>query len=78
MPCFAIAVFAGIRPEELALADKDEPRLMWSDFKWKQQIIRVRAEVAEVGPPRNVKIDRALAAWLELYRNAEGAVCPAN
>jgi site-specific recombinase XerD len=71
LPYFAIAAFAGIRPEELL-------RLGWSDVKWKQGVIRVRAEASKVGMARNVPIEENLQAWLEPYRFAKGRVCPAG
>lgn len=68
LPYFAIAAFAGIRPEEML-------KLEWADVKWKQGTIRVRAEVSKVGKARNVTIEPTLAAWLEPYRHAQGKVC---
>jgi len=56
LPYFAIAAFAGIRPEELkkpAELAGPNSELLWSDIKWKQGIIRVRAEVSKVGKARN-------------------------
>ncbi len=71
LPYFAIAAFAGIRPEELQ-------KMEWSDVRWKQGIIRVRAEISKVGASRNVQIERNLAEWLEEYRNKDGMICPPN
>jgi integrase len=78
LPYFAIAVFAGIRPEELAPPLKSDARVEWSDVKWAQGIIRVRAEVSKVGKARNVKIEPALGKWLETYRLKKGPIAPAN
>jgi integrase len=78
LPYFAIAVFAGIRPEELAPPQKGDAGVEWSDVKWAQGIIRVRAEVSKVGKPRNVKIEPTLAKWLEPYRFAKGRIAPAS
>ena len=78
LPYFAIAVFAGIRPEELAPPLKADAGLEWSDVKWNQGIIRVRAEVSKVGKPRNVKIEPALAKWLQPYRHSKGRIVPVN
>ena len=70
-PYFAIGVFAGIRPEELLKLD-------WSDIKWRQEIIRVRAEVSKIGKTRNVALEPNLREWLIPYRHATGRVCPPN
>jgi len=71
LPYFAIGAFAGIRPEELL-------KLQWSDFKWKQGIIRVRAEVSKVGKARNVTMEANLKEWLLPHLNKKGKVCPFN
>jgi integrase len=76
LPHFAIALFAGIRPDELAPDRKADQGLESSDVKWKQGIIRVRAEVSKVGKPRNVKIEPNLAKWLKPYHKAAGRVSP--
>jgi integrase len=78
LPYFAIAVFAGIRPEELAPPLKDDAGVEWSDVKWAQGIIRVRAEVSKVGKPRNVKIEPTLAKWLAPYRHSKGRIAPSR
>lgn len=78
LPYFAIAAFAGIRPEELkkpAELATPNSELLWSDIKWKQGVIRVRAEVSKVGKARNVAIEPNLRAWLEPYVHNEGKVC---
>lgn len=71
LPYFAIAAFAGIRPEELQ-------KMEWSDVRWKQGIIRVRAEISKVGASRNVHIEPNLAEWLQEYRSSDGLICPPN
>jgi integrase len=71
LPYFAIAAFAGIRPEELL-------KMEWSDVRWKQGIIRVRAEISKVGASRNVHIGANLAEWLQPYRHKDGMICPSN
>jgi len=76
LPYFAMAVFAGIRPEELAPPLKGDAGVEWSDVKWAQGIIRVRAEVSKVGKARNVKIEPALEKWLAPYRLAKGRIAP--
>ncbi len=71
LPYFAIGAFAGIRPEELL-------KLEWGDIKWRQGIIRVRAEVSKIGKTRNVAIEANLREWLSSYHHAVGRICPSN
>ena len=71
LPYFAIGAFAGIRPEELL-------KLEWSDIRWRQEIIRVRAEVSKVGKTRNVTIEPNLREWLHSHLHATGKICPTN
>ena len=71
LPYFAIGAFSGIRPEELL-------KLEWSDIKWRQGMIRVRAEVSKVGKTRNVAIEPNLRLWLSPYANSTGKICPSN
>jgi integrase len=78
LPYFVIAAFAGIRPEELrkpAELAAPNSELLWSDIKWKQGIIRVRAEVSKVGKARNVTMEPNLREWLEPYVHMRGKVC---
>ena len=49
--------------------------LLWSDIKWKQNIIRVRAEVSKVGKARNVTIEPNLHEWLKPYQKMQGKIC---
>ena len=71
LPYFAIGAFAGIRPEELL-------QLEWSDIKWRQKIIRVRAEISKVGKTRNVAIEPNLLAWLAPHVHSKGKICSSN
>jgi integrase len=78
LPYFALASFAGIRPEELkkpAELATESSELLWSDIKWKQGIIRIRAEVSKVGTTRNIPIEPNLREWLEPFRHLHGKVC---
>jgi integrase/recombinase XerD len=68
LPYFALAGFAGIRPEELQ-------KLEWEDIKWKAGIIRIRETVSNKTGARNVTIQPNLALWLEPYRNCTGRIC---
>ena len=71
LPYFAIGAFAGIRPEELL-------KLEWTDIKWRQGIIRVRAEVSKTAKTRNVTVEENLREWLTPYHHATGKICPSN
>ena len=78
LPYFALAVFAGIRPEELkkpAEVATKTSELLWSDIKWKQGIIRIRAEVSKVGKARNITIEPNLREWLHPFEHLHGKVC---
>lgn len=78
LPYFALAAFAGIRPEELkkpAEMATETSELLWSDIKWKQGIIRIRAEVSKVGKARNIKIEPNLLKWLTPFHGLSGKVC---
>ena len=71
LPYFAIAAFAGVRPEELL-------KMEWTDLRWKQGVIRIRPEVSKVGVSRNVRIEANLLKWLAPYRQRAGKICPPN
>jgi len=78
LPYFALAAFAGIRPEELkkpAELATESSEVLWSDIKWKQGIIRIRAEVSKVGTTRNIPIEPNLREWLDPFRHQRGKVC---
>ena len=68
LPYFALAGFAGIRPEELQ-------KLEWEDVKQKAGIIRIRETVSNKTGARNVTIQPNLALWLEPYRKLAGKIC---
>jgi len=68
LPYFALAAFAGIRPEELL-------KMNWSDIRWKQGIIRIRAEISKVAASRNIRIEPNLMEWLHPYQLASGKIC---
>ena len=71
LPYFAIGAFARIRPEEIL-------KLQWSDIKWRQGNVRVRAVVSKIGKTRNVAIEANLREWLNPYHHATGGICPVN
>jgi integrase len=69
-PWMAIAAFAGLRTSEIF-------RLEWRDVKWGHKIITVRRAVAKkVRVARMVPMTDTLIAWLALWREADGPVCP--
>lgn len=47
-PGFALAFFAGVRPEELVPADKAKARLAWEDIDFEARTIEIRAAVSKV------------------------------
>jgi len=67
LPYFAIAAFAGVRPQELQKLD-------WSDFYWKQGVIQIRDEVSNKTGPRTITIAPNLAEWLKPYHKHTGLV----
>jgi len=57
---FSIGIFAGLRPFEIRRLKRDNVNLH-------DREIRVDAKTSKTGRSRVVKIDNALAAWLEAY-----------
>lgn len=61
---FALALFAGIRPEEIA--GRDKPPLTWAHVNTVERIIRVPAEIAKTRVPRVLEgLPEAVWCWLE-------------
>lgn len=70
----ALALFAGLRPDELA--GRDKPALTWRAVQVKEQLVRVPAENAKTGVARVLEgLPEALWAWLKPGK-AEEAICP--
>ncbi|MDX2108767.1 MAG: site-specific integrase [Verrucomicrobiota bacterium] len=57
VPFFALALFAGLRPNELG-------RLSWQDIDLEQKLITVGAKIAKMRQRRNVEISDNLIDWL--------------
>jgi integrase len=63
-PALALALFAGIRPEELGGFSK--PRLRWEDIDRKSRIVRVPAAVSKTDKPRVIEgLPPTLWRWLD-------------
>jgi len=71
VPYFAIALFAGLRP------DSELIRLKFEDIRWKENHIIVEVTKTRVRR-RFVDIEEPLRAWLEMWRlkKAKGSVIP--
>jgi integrase len=68
VPCLAIGAFAGVRSEEIK-------RLDWSDFKWDEGYLVIRAAKAKNRVARHVPITETLKLWLSPFRRESGPVC---
>lgn len=67
---FALMLFAGIRPAEVA-------RLRWGDVRG--EFVHITPDAAKTQQVRNVEIEGNLAVWLEGVRGLpEEPVCPKN
>ena len=59
----ALALFAGVRPEELA--GRGKPRLTWAAVNVSERIVRIPGGIAKTGQPRVLEgLPDALWAWL--------------
>lgn len=68
----ALWAFGGVRKEEIA-------RLMWQDEinpALASGFIYISAEKAKTGRDRSIRVNDALRAWLETYRQSSGPVLP--
>jgi integrase len=70
-PWLAIACFAGLRTEEIQ-------GLRWDDIVLARKVINVRAEISKTRHRRLVPIHPNLLAFLALYGNQDGIVCPSR
>ena len=78
---FAIAWFAGVRPEELVPVDGQKERLLWSDIDVPARTIQIRAAVSKTRHPRLIHdCFENLWSWLEAVPKAKrtGQVMPIN
>jgi integrase len=68
VPYFALALFAGIRPQgELG-------RLTWADINIERREIDIRADVSKTGDERFIEMSENLVAWLLPHRKASGPI----
>lgn len=68
----ALALFAGLRPEEIA--GKGKPWLRWEHVQKKERIVRVPPEISKTRKGRNLeKLPTAFWAWLEA---GDGEISP--
>jgi integrase len=75
----AVALFSGVRPEEIA--GRDKPALNWAHVREKEEVLRVPGDIAKVaGVPRTLEgLPDALWRWLKVCpEKREGPVCPAR
>jgi integrase len=68
-PYLAIAVFAGIRPNELK-------RLDWAHVNFGLRYIHISSTAAKGRSERYVDMEDVLVAWLAPWRRQSGPVCP--
>ncbi len=75
VPYFAIAIFAGLRPD----VRSEITRLDWEDVNFENKQIRVGKNFDnKTGTRRFVEMEENLLAWLEPWKNATGPVVPPN
>ena len=76
VPYFAIALFAGLRPEEIR-GNEDQPILDWSQFNWDEgsESIRLKGKKAW---RRVVQLPANCVAWLKPHKLDSGPVIPEN
>jgi integrase len=68
VPYFALALFAGIRPQgELG-------RLTWADINLERREIDIRADTSKTGDERFIEMSENLVAWLLPHRKASGPI----
>lgn len=73
VPYFAIAIFAGLRPES------ELEKLQWEDVNFETCEIRVAAEFDnKTGQKRFVPMEENLVAWLKPFQKATGPVARGN
>ena len=75
VPYFAIAIFAGLRPD----VHSEITNLDWGDVNFERKEIRVGKNFDnKTNTKRFVEMEENLLAWLEPWKNATGAVVPPN
>ena len=72
---FALGLFAGVRPSEIAYQHK--PPLQWQDIDFDERIIRIPSAVAKTRRARIMEnLPGNLWQWLEAYRQDSGPIAP--
>jgi integrase/recombinase XerD len=71
LPYIAIAVFAGLRPEEIR-------RLRWSDVSLDDRLITVNATVSKTARKRFAEMSENLVQWLRPFAGRTGPVACRN
>ena len=71
VPYFTLALFAGIRPEEIEKMD-------WSMVNLKDQFVEVPSVVSKTRRRRIVRLSNNAVAWLSLSSTKKGSICPVN
>lgn len=69
LPAVAVALFAGLRPEELR-------RVSWNQIDLKERVIRLDGDDTKTRRRRHVDISENLAAWLKTQARSEGSLVP--
>jgi integrase len=69
IPFLTIGAFAGLRHAEIV-------RLDWSEVRWADGFIEVKASKAKTANRRLVPIPENLKSWLISHRQPKGDVCP--
>jgi integrase len=62
VPFLALGAFAGLRVDS-----KEMTHILWSDIKFEEKTIIVRAEISKTGDRRFIPIHPNLEAWLKVY-----------
>lgn len=74
VPFFAIAIFAGLRPDEKG----EIARLQWEDVNFEEKWIRVTFKENKTNAQRFVRLEANLAEWLKPWKGSKGSVLPTN
>ena len=73
--CLALQAFLGLRLEEICPYKAGDAALEWSDIKWEQNAVHIRAEVGKTGERYIHHLPANLKQWLKLCKEQNGRVC---
>ena len=73
--CLALQAFLGLRLEEICPYKADDAALAWSDIKWEQNAVHIRAEVGKTGERYIHHFPVNLKQWLKPFKKHSGKVC---